>query len=196
MVRELAACLLLCFAAVPAVSEPVTTAVGDVANSADIDHVGEQLRHRASGFVFPSLLGDMPARKVTVYAVSDVSVRYTLSGGGSGDAWMDLYIYPAEMTNSEEAAGVEAALLDSFHAKPTSLPRAIEVAGDNIASSWFAGERDGTPFLTGYYLAQRGRWQMLLRVTMPSPPAEGTVARVEAAVRAVPMDWTPSVSRQ
>ena len=54
------------FTAAPAHAEPVVTSVAEVVDSADVQRDGERFRHVGSGYAFPSSIGDMPARKVTV----------------------------------------------------------------------------------------------------------------------------------
>ena len=64
-----------------------------------------------SAYGFPSSIGDMPARKVTVFGPGDVSVQYTVDGGAAGDAWVDLYAYPAgDWTIAETAEDIVKAM--------------------------------------------------------------------------------------
>jgi hypothetical protein len=88
--------------------------------------------HKASGYAFPDHLGDMPRRKFHVYAADDVDANYTLRGGGNGDAWLDVYVYPAPRSLEEEAKNVEAELVKNVAAKPLAsqppLPSTAEGA--------------------------------------------------------------------
>ena len=181
------------FAAAPAQAEPVTTSVADVVDSADVQRDGERFRHVGSGYVFPSSIGDMPARKVTVFSPGDVSVQYTVKGGAAGDAWVDVYVYPADDATIEETAvDVAAAITNTFTATPALTPVGMAVRADGIKSGWFDGRLGDRSLKTGYYVVQRGEWLVKIRATMPSPPSQAMLARTAAAIAAVDMGPLPA----
>ncbi len=139
------------FTAAPAHAEPVVTPVVDVVDSADVQRDGERFRHVGSGYVFPSSIGDMPARKVTVFGPGDVSVQYTVNGGAAGDAWVDLYAYPAgDATIAETADDVAAAITNTFTATPALTPTGMVVRADGLHSGWFDGRLGERSLKTGY----------------------------------------------
>ena len=178
----------------PAHAEPVVTPVADVVDSPDVQRDGERFRHRASGYVFPSSLGDMPARKVTIFGPSDVAVQYTVNGGGQGDAWIDIYVYPAgEPTIEETAADIVTAITNTFNASPALPPRGITVRAAGVQSGWFDGRLAERSLKTGYYVVKRGDWLIKIRATMPSPPTQDFVNRTAAAVSAVNMGPLPTL---
>lgn len=181
------------FSIAPAHAEPVVTPVADVVDSADVQRDGERFRHRGSGYVFPSSLGDMPARKVTVFGPGDVSVQYTLRGGAEGDAWVDVYVYPAsDATIEETAADVTAAITNTFQATPSLVPAGMTVRTAGGQSGWFDGRLGERSLKTGYYVVQRGTWLVKIRATMPSPPSQDLLTRTAAAVSAVNMGPLPA----
>jgi hypothetical protein len=181
------------FAAVPAHADPVSAPVAEVVDSADVQRDGERFRHRASGYVFPSSIGDMPARKVTVFGPGDVSVQYTVNGGAAGDAWVDVYVYPAgDWTIEETAADIAAAITKTFAASPALAPTDMAVRGAGLKSGWFDGRLGDHSLKTGYYVVKRGEWLVKIRATMPSPPTPALLARTAAAIAAVNMGPLPA----
>ena len=124
----------------PAHADPVSTPVADVSDSAHVQRDGDRFVHRASGYIFPSSLGDMPARKVTVFGPGDVSVQYTDKGGAGGDAWVDVYVYPAGgMAVEATGTGVVEAIRKNFHATPALSLAGTAVAATGLQSGWFDG---------------------------------------------------------
>ncbi|MDR6832989.1 MULTISPECIES: hypothetical protein [unclassified Sphingopyxis] len=181
------------FIAAPVHAEPVTTLVADVVDSADVQRDGERFRHVGSSYVFPSSLGDMPARKVTVFGPGDVSVQYTVDGGAAGDAWVDLYAYPANGESiAQTAADVVAAITNTFAATPALMPAGMAVRADGLHSGWFDGRLGERSLKTGYYVVKRGEWLIKIRATMPSPPTPETLARTAAAIGAVQLGALPA----
>src|SRR4051794_20279251 len=61
----------------PQVPQATETAPPEVFDSGQ----GAFVLHKASGYLFPDRLADMPRRKFRVYAPDDVQVDYTLRGG-------------------------------------------------------------------------------------------------------------------
>lgn len=177
---------------VPAHAEPVATPVAEVVDSPDVQRDGERFRHRASGYVFPSSLGDMPARKVTIFSPGDVSVQYTVSGGAAGDAWVDLYVYPADGSLEANAADIAGAIGRTFNATPALAPAGVSVKGSDVRGGWFDGTLGDRSLKTGYYVVKRGNWLVKIRATMPSPPTQDMLARTAAAISAVNMGPLPA----
>ena len=182
------------FSAAPAAAEPVVTPVAEVVDTTDVQRDGERFRHRASGYVFPSSLGDMPARKVTVFSPGDVAVQYTLNGGAAGDAWIDIYVYPADGSEIDATAeDVEAAIADTFSATSALTPDGLTLSAADLRSGWFDGRLGETSLKTGYYVVKRGAWLVKIRATMPSPPSADMVRRTARAVAAVNLGPLPAV---
>lgn len=177
--------------AVPAHAKPVETSVAEVVDSTDVQRDGERFRHRGSGYVFPSSLGDMPARKVTIFGPGDVSVQYTVKGGPAGDAWVDLYVYPANTTLAATAADIEGAIGRTFNTTPALAPAGVTIKGSDVRGGWFDGSLSDRSLKTGYYVVKRGDWLVKIRATMPSPPSPEIVARTAAAISAVNMGPLP-----
>ncbi|KTE08207.1 hypothetical protein [Sphingopyxis sp. H115] len=180
-------------AATPAFAEPVSKLVAEVSDTADVLRDGDRFIHRASGYIFPSSLGDMPARKVTVFGPGDVSVQYTVKGGAGGDAWVDLYVYPADGEAIETAgAGVVDAIARNFRATPALAPEGTTVDATGLQSGWFDGRVREMSLKTGFYLVKRGDWLIKIRATMPSPPPAEMVRRTAAAIAAANLGPLPS----
>ncbi|WP_428632443.1 hypothetical protein [Sphingopyxis sp.] len=181
------------FTAAPAHADPVTMPVAEVVDSADVQRDGERFRHVGSSYVFPSSLGDMPARKVTIFGPGDVSVQYTVNGGAAGDAWVDVYVYPADdWTVEETAADIVSAITKTFTASPALAPAGMTVRGAGLQSGWFDGQLGDRSLKTGYYVVKRGDWLVKIRATLPSPPAPTMLSRVAAAIGAVNMGPLPA----
>ena len=82
-------CLFLLFIVPPLEAQPVISTDGIKGlEQVFSEDSGWAVRHRASGYRFPERLGDMPRRKIIVFAPDDVSIDYTLRGGGLGDPWL------------------------------------------------------------------------------------------------------------
>jgi hypothetical protein len=145
--------------------------------------------HRASRFAFPASLGDMPRRKLEIYAADDVAAQYSLRGGGNGDAWVDLIVYPAGRPVAEEARDVEAALVRNFSAHPLAHGPGLPTAADGAIGGWFEGQLQGRAMMTGYVLVKRGRWYILGRASSPSAGGGETLARAAAALAAIDWRW-------
>ena len=181
------------FAAAPVHAEPVVTPVAEVVDSADVQRDGERFRHVGSGYVFPSSIGDMPARKVTVFGPGDVSVNYTVKGGGEGDAWVDIYAYPAgDWTIAETADDIVRAITKSFATTPALMPGGMAKRADGLHSGWFDGRLGERSLKTGYYVVRRGDWLIKIRATMPSPPTPEMLARTAAAIAVVNLGPLPA----
>lgn len=182
---------LALFIAVPASADPVVTPIAEVVESDDVGRADDQLYHRGSAYAFPNALGDMPARKLTVFGAGDVSVNYTVNGGAAGDSWIDLYVYPADGPIEQTDLDIASAITSTFKATPTQRPAGMAVAAGDAMSGWFAGQLGDRKFLTGYYVVQRGDWLIKARITMPAPPSQEILDRTARAVSAIDMGDLP-----
>jgi hypothetical protein len=174
--------------------QPIVQQVEEHRNDVgEIDKVEGRFIHRASGFIFPSALGDMPARKTTTYGPADASVDYTLKGGGNGDAWITLFVYRAQVELDAEVITVTDPIVQRWSAKPIAHPPALPSPGA-MKDGWFAGQIDTAAYTTGYRLARRGEWYLKVRFTIPAELGRAGIDRAVTAIAAVPWDWLPSKS--
>jgi hypothetical protein len=173
-----------------AAAQPQVLVLGGDAGEVLFADNGE-VRHKATGFLYPRQLGDMPQRKVTVYGEADVSVDYTLRGGGNGDAWITFYVYPASITLEEETAHIERDIVENWSATRADRPPPAPVSAPAAKSGWFKGAREGHRVTTGYVVVQRGQWFLMTRFSIPDEAAADTFKRVEAALGDVPWTWLP-----
>ncbi|HEX6741252.1 MAG TPA: hypothetical protein VF079_05590 [Sphingomicrobium sp.] len=193
LIRLLASFALL--SAVPANSAPAVAPLpvnifGGDAGEAQVSDEGE-VHHRATGFVYPRQLGDMPQRKVAIYGEADVSVDYTLRGGGNGDAWITFYVYPARITLDEEAAHIEHDIVENWLAVRAERPSPAPASAPGARSGWFTGARENHRVTTGYVVVQRGLWFLMTRFSVPDEAAPDAFKRVDAALDDVPWTWLP-----
>jgi hypothetical protein len=136
------------------------------------------VRHRAAHFVFPQQIGDMPLRKVVIYGPADLSVDYSLRGGGNGDAWITFFVYPVGHPSSIEAPAPPPATAADGH------------------SRWFEGQLNGMAIKTGYMLVQRGGWYLESRYTIPDTAGQIGVDRTVRALADVPWTWNSSPAKR
>jgi len=176
----------------PAAAQPQVRVLGGDSSEAHISADG-QVRHKATGFLYPQQLGDMPLRKIAIYGEADVSVDYSLRGGGNGDAWITFYLYPARITLDEEAAHIEHDIVETWSAtrvdRPAPAPAPALAIG--ARSGWFKGVRENHRVTTGYVVVQRGEWFLMTRFSVPDEAAPGTFGRVDTALADVPWAWQP-----
>jgi hypothetical protein len=163
---------------------------GEIAVSAD-----GTVRHKAANFVFPHQIGDMPLRKVQIYGPADVSVDYTLRGGGNGDAWITLYIYPASHSLNDEVADVEHDLIGKWSATRIAAPPAVSESASDGTSGWFKGNFEGLQATTGYVLVKRGAWFLETRYTIPDAAGQKGTDRTIRALADVPWSWNSSAAK-
>lgn len=147
-------------------------------------------RHLSSGYDFPDHLGDMPRRKYRIWAPNDVAVNYTLRGGGNGDPWLDVYVYPAPRPGAEEASGVEASLLDNLHGAPITDQPPLPLTASDGFSRWFSGDYENRRVTTGYVLVKRGGWYILARGTAPAESGSDGLARLHRAIATIDWAWS------
>lgn len=145
--------------------------------------------HRASGFVFPKALADMPRRKLVVYAEDDLSVQYTDRGGGNGDPTMDLYVYPAQRSFEDEWRSIEAAIAQGSAVVSSADPFPAPARAVDNHMRWYLGQLQGRGSLwtTGYVLVERRGWFIEARVSIPRESGERGVDQVRKALDAI--DW-------
>ena len=151
---------------------------------------GGAIVHRASGFVFPVSLADMPRRKVQIFAADNVMVQYTLRGGARGDAWLDLIVYPALRPLADEAHDIESHIVRNLAARPVSPAPPLPEAALGARSGWFEGMHQGIRMTSGYVIAQRGTWFVKVRATNPAQAGQIGMQRLLAAITAVPWGWS------
>jgi hypothetical protein len=148
---------------------------------------GGRVVHRASGYAFPDRLADMPRRKFLIYAADDVQVNYTLNGGGNGDAWVDVFVYPARRSVQDEAKGVEAELVRNFGGTPVAVQPPLPPSAKGAVGKWFEGKLKGRPMTTAYVIVKRGHWYILARGSSPVEAGSAGLERLQAAI--VTIDW-------
>lgn len=177
-------------AAAPLRAEPVSIPIAEVADSAEVRREGDAIRHLASQYLFPAQLGQMPARKLVVYAPGNISVQYTLRGGGNGDGWIDLFVYrPDEGTLADEAQSLEALLIERYKGTPLPTPQGFTDPGAPVMSGWYDAEIGGKPYLTYYQLARHGDWAVKIRFSMPREATDDVRSRAAEALADRPTRW-------
>lgn len=179
----------------PAVAQLQVEIVGGT--TAEADQLADgTVRHAESGFTFPVQLGTMPARKIAIYGSGDVSVDYSLRGGGNGDAWVTFYVYPAEGSFDSEAEEVAQLIREHWNATERESPVPPPSSLGDGRVGWFDSQRDDGNFTTGYALAHRGGWSLKARFTIPEEADADAVARIAAALAEAPWGWMPQSPRQ
>ncbi len=145
------------------------------------------------GFIFANAYGDMPLRRIDVYANDNVSGYYTRFGGGNGDPFLTFYVYPAEQPFAQEVSATQAALVDSFKATPAASPLTSVPAPDS-ASGCYSGNSQNVAVETCFWLAQRGGYYLKVRLTIPKESTSDATAVASAAIESIPWRWTPAAS--
>jgi hypothetical protein len=134
----------------PAVAEPIEQTVEQLRNNVgEVDRLGPDFVHRPSGYLFPGKLGNLPARKTVTYGPGDASLYYTLFGGGNGDAWLTLYVFPVTRSFEDEVADVEQALLQRVSGISVEPPAGVPPLPTGAREKWFDGSIEGAPVVTG-----------------------------------------------
>ena len=173
------------FVSAAAHAEPVEQTVEEHRNEVgEIDRRGDQFVHRPSGYIFPATLGEMPARKTYTYGPGDASVYYTLLGGGKGDPWLSLYLYPVTRPLADEIKDVELALVDRMQGS-VSRPAGLPALPSGVVQKWYGAAIEGTPVTTGYRLARSGDWYIKVRLTIPTSGGDASFNRAWKALEAV-----------
>ncbi|WP_395623556.1 hypothetical protein [Sphingomonas daechungensis] len=131
----------------------------------------------------------MPLRGLTVYGPSDASAYYTLGGGGTGDAWITFYVYPATISLAEESAGVEQSLLQILQGRRIDPPAPAPANFHMGRVAWFEGLYKNIDARTGYMLVQRGQWFLKARITVPKKGGPEAMGRALKAIAALQWDW-------
>ncbi len=174
----------------PAAAEYPVRIVGG-SSEETVEAADGTVRHTASGLIFPSKIGDMPARRIDVYGAGDVSVNYTLSGGGLDDPWIDFFVYRGLASIDEEANEVEQAIQQRWHGLTRAeAPAPLATLRDGRVA-WFKAKADDRSFTTGFALVRRGEWFLKARFSIPDEAAAGTIERTVAALSALPWNWNP-----
>lgn len=184
-----AAALAAGIGAIPARAQPVSTPIGEIADSSEVRREGSSLRHIPSNYLFPASLGGMPARKLTVYEPGNISVQYTLRGGSDGDGWIDLYVYPKDVGLTEEASMLENLLIERYHGERIATPAGFADPDGDVAGGWYTAEIGGQPYLTHFQLSQYGTWSVKARFSMPREAGSDVRERAAAALADHPTRW-------
>jgi hypothetical protein len=140
------------------------------------------------------MLGDMPRRKVVAYAPNDVAVQYTLRGGGLGDAWFDLYVYPATLDIGAEAREVESQLIQNLKAQTIEAPAPPPSAASDGTSGWYKGTYGARSMTTAYFLVRRGSWYLKVRASSPDEAGSSGIERLVLAIGQIDWAWNPAAS--
>ena len=192
------ACAFACLAAPATLSlaQPQVPQATETAPSEAFDPgQGGLALHKASGFAFPDRLADMPRRKFRVYAPDDVQVDYTLRGGGNGDAWLDVFVYPAPRSVGDEAQGVEEQIVRNMTATPLAIQPPLPATAAGALGKWYEGRFQGRELTSGYVLVKRGRWYVLARGSSPKEAGVEGMSRLLAAIAAIDWRWNGEAPR-
>lgn len=172
-----------------AVGQPTTVRVEDLKPGGEVERQANGFVHRASGYLFPGKLGEVPARKTTTYGPGDADVYYTLYGGGNGDGWFNIFVYPAEISLADEVANVTQSLLEKTSGQRVAPPNELGKATAGVEEGWFRGSVDGMEIITGYRVARVGAWFIKLRASIPTEGDDSAIQRIGAAISAI--DFAP-----
>jgi hypothetical protein len=186
--RTILALVGLVFPLHPAFAEPTMILQGGSAQEVEVA-ADDSVIHHDSKFVFPSRLGDMPVRKIIVYGPGDVSVDYTLRGGGNGDAWISLFVYPAAHNLTDEAADIEATLIDRLHPSRIPAPRDAPSSAADGRNAWYHGAIGDLQLTSAYVVVRRGDWFIEARASIPDAAGSTGIERTLDALDAIPWDW-------
>lgn len=144
-------------------------------------------------FVFANTYGAMPLRRIDVYANDNVCGYYTRYGGGNGDPFLTLYVYPVEQPFADEVSDTQAALVDNFKATPAvSLLTAKPVP--DAAFGCYSGNSNNVPVETCFWLAERDGYYLKVRLTIPNQRTSDATGVAAAALESIPWRWTPATS--
>lgn len=181
---------ILSFPGLEARAEPLVQRVEEHRNDVgEIEKRQSDFLHRSSGFAFPGHLAEMPARKTYTYGPGDAEVYYTLYGGGNGDAWLSLYVYPAKSELLDHEKAVEAPILERFRAVRSEQPAELPPAPVRSAEGWYRGVAEGNEVLTGYRIVKSGNWFIKARISIPVAGGEPAMTRAMDAIAAIPWAW-------
>ena len=147
-------------------------------------------RHRSSGYVFPQALGEVPARKSTTYGRADADVYYTLYGGGNGDGWINIFVYPATISLDDEIANVRQSILERESTHAVALPAEFHAPPEGTRDGWFEGPIESTRLITGYRIARVDGWFIKARISIPVGAKPETLRRVGDALDGI--DFAPA----
>ena len=142
-------------------------------------------------FVFESAYGAMPLRRIDVYANDNASGYYTRYGGGNGDPFLMLYVYPANQPIANEVGAVKVALVDRLKATESeNLLPALTVPG--AAFGCFSGTGDDRQVDTCFWLVERDGWFLKVRLTVPRQRTADAIDVATRALQSIPWGWTPT----
>jgi len=176
------------FAPVAAPAQPIEQTVEDHRDDiGEIDRRGNSFVHRASGYVFPAMLGEVPARKTITFGPGDAEVYYTLYGGANDDAWISLYVYKANLGLAEVQRGVEQVIVENYAATAVARPSIIAAPPAGVGEGWFKAQIQGIAVITGARVAQASGWTIKVRVSVPVRGGDAALGRAARALAAIPM---------
>jgi hypothetical protein len=176
----------------PLAAEPLVQDVPSHDNSkGEIEKRADSFVHRSSGFIYPLALADLPARKTITFGPRDAEVYYTRLGGGNGDPWLSLYVYPARHPLSQEREGVVLAIVQHWNVSPAEPPKGVGTAPPGAVEGWYRGSRDGLAVVTGYRVVQARNWFIKAQVTVPMSGGEAEMDLAARSLNAVPWAWQP-----
>lgn len=176
-------------------SQPTVQVLAGSPDEAIISDDG-RATHRDARFRYPDQIGDMPLRKIIIYGDADVSAKYTLRGGGNGDAWISLFVFPGDSGLSIEAKAAEDRLIENMSASKIEPPAPPPPGLRDGRSGWYHGNLKGAPLTTGYMIVQRGRWLIKARFSVPDPAGQAAIDRTVKALTDVPWEWGPQESEE
>lgn len=172
----------------PVHAQPVEQSVESFRDDDSLARTPEGFVHRASGYMFPLVLGELPARKTYVYSADDVSLYYTLKGGGNGDAWLSLYVYASTLSLDEQVEDVAEALSSRMPGVRLSEIPGLPPAPQGAREQWFAATVDNEAVITGFRIVSEGPWTIKVRLTIPKSGGQEALERGWKALDSVP--WT------
>ena len=159
--------------------EELTAGVGEVEPAAD------GYRHRSSGYLYPRALGEMPARKSTTYGSADADVYYTLYGGGNGDGWINIFVYPASIGLDDEIENVRQSIVEHASGRAIAPPAEFRAPPTGVEDGWFEASVQGTQIVTGYRIARVGGWFIKARISLPVGAKAEALKRVGDALNVI-----------
>ena len=150
---------------------------------------GGEIRHAASGYVFPATLGPMRLRNQTAISERDVMVDYIGAGKPHDAPWLDVIVYDYGRSLATEAEGATRLIVERWQ-PVDGAPKAIATPANAVAarSGWWHAAINGHAMTTGFVMVKRGPWIIEARVSCPDASGEAGIATVQAALEAI--DWT------
>lgn len=166
--------------------DPVTWPIEQIRpDLSEVVKKGDGFVHQHSGYVFPAMIADMPARRTTTYGDGDASVNYSRFGGANGDAWIDVFVYPAALPFDKELEETHRSLAGHFDGKAIARPPSIEPPMQGVAERWYEGRYAGVGAITAFRISKAGSWFIKVRVTIPTAGREDALVRAGKALQSI-----------